>query len=227
MRFLIWATCTAILITAAACAPSEQPRSPAGDPAEETVARIVCRADGSTELLTPRVAVQSDGIHISVRNLAGEPASLGGLAVDAEEGRSEHVSRTAPGEIDVACWPYSKHEERRPQRVHMIVADPHGYWVSPKLECLSRTASTSILDYFGEAEGEKGDPVDIARRSLTGLKPEDVVRRAGYPEAASPTVAVAREGRTLVTLFFIAAQDGGWLLSTQENCSGSGIRWEP
>lgn len=183
--------------------------------------------DGSTVLLTPRVAVQADGLHVSVRNLTGEPASVGGLAVDAGEGTSGHVSRTAPGKVDVACWPYSQHEERRPQHLPMTVADPHGYWVSPKLECPGRTASSSILDYFGEAEGEKGDPVDIARRSLTGLEPEDVVRRAGYPEAASPTVAVVREGRTLVTLFFVAARDGGWLLSTQEACSGTGVRWEP
>lgn len=228
MRYLIRATGTAILIAAAACGPSELPASPGGDPAEETIARIVCRVDGSTELLTPRVTVRPDGLHASVRNLAGEPVSVGGLAVDAEEGMSEHVSMIPPGQVDVACWPYSQHGGRKPENVPMTVTDPDGYWVSPgQLECVGRTSTEEVRDYFVEAEGEVGDPVAIARRRLNGLQAGDVLRRTGYPEAIHAGVEVVRDGRTVALLGFIPAQGGGWLLGTQGACTGSGIRWKP
>jgi hypothetical protein len=190
------------------------------------VADVVCRRDGSTKLLTPVVAVSRDGVHVRVHNHTGEWVSLNGLAVDAPEGVSREVSQIPPGNVEEACWPYSRHEGKHPKAVPLRIVDPRGVWIDPELECEGDLVQSSIWDYAVGAPGRDGSPVAITKRTFRGLDAEDVVRRAGYPEARSPTVAVVRDGRTVASASFHRADEGGWLVGGTSRCSEEGIREE-
>ena len=216
-----------VLVLAWACARPEDNAPPRGESpdAHPTTVQIVCERDGSTRLLTPQVTAQADGVHVQVENRAGEPVSMNGLGLDFDEkGISEQVATEPPGTVRVACWPFSRHDGPEPPRQPLEILDPNRYWVNPEPECPAGALGLgAILDYGAGAEGETGDPVDIARRRLHGVRPEDVVERAGYPQARHAIVRVVRDGRPVAAATFQATAGGGWLLGGLDTCSGSGI----
>jgi hypothetical protein len=191
------------------------------------VAEVACARDGSTRLLTREVAARPDGVHVLVRNRTGEPISMNGLGLDFDEATSEQVSEVAPGEVGIACWPYSQHRDEEPKRIPLHVEDPNDYWVSPELECDSSLVGSTINDFIMDSAGEEGKPVDLARKHLEGLRATDVVELAGYPESPTPLVRVVRGPDTVATVSFIAAKSSGWLLAGSDICSQSGIRVRP
>ena len=220
--------CLIAVVALAACGapgPPEgiQPVTQGTEPADEVV-KLVCEADGSTRLLTPVVTAQEDGVHVRVDNRAREGVSINGLGADFAEGTSEQTISTPPGEVGIACWPYSRHEDEEPPRVNLMVDDPHGYWVNPRLDCPKGDLIGSVIsDFVAGAEGEQGDPADLARANLKGVEPSDVIEPAAYPDQTYPVVRVVRDGKTVATASFSPAEAGGWLIGGSEACSSSGI----
>jgi hypothetical protein len=79
----MWIALTIWPILLSACGNPQGPASGSGPrPAEEIPARldVVCKEDGSTELINDRVKALPDGVHIQVDNRAGEFVTLNGTA---------------------------------------------------------------------------------------------------------------------------------------------------
>jgi hypothetical protein len=193
-------------------------------PAPE-VARVVCEKDGSTALLTDSVTAQADGVHVEVDNRTGEGAQMIGLITDVNDGANSFVTSVPPGRVKVACYPYSRHEEPAPEGLDLTIEDPNGYWVDQDLECGPNTMAVSqISDYFGDASGQTGDPVDLTRENLKGLEDDDAVERAGYPESGDPVVRVVRDGNVIaLARFHRPTNRNGWNMGEAEWCDRSGI----
>jgi hypothetical protein len=203
--------------------------APPASPLAPDTALVAC-TDQGTEVLTPVVRPQPDGVHFRTDNrtnlslLFDFEASEGGVfgtnappgdhAVDADTGFA-----LAPGEIKVRCadtedpdWPDTPWST-------LTVEDPEGLWAPASVEGCD-LVSNGIVDYAQDAVGEQGDPVDIARRELGGsLEPGDEVRAAGYPESAQPTVAVVRDERVVMVVQYVPDSQGGWLRSETTACA--------
>ncbi|MGH2806236.1 MAG: hypothetical protein ACRDKT_03075 [Actinomycetota bacterium] len=198
--------------------------SPSRAPAPE-VARVVCEKDGSTTLLTESVVAQPDGVHVEVDNRTGEGLSLNGFALDFGEGTATQVANVPPGRIKVACYPFSMHRRPAPKGLPFEIDDPNGYWVSPELECPpGDMIASAINDFLGDGPGEQGDPVELTRENLRGLKEDDVIERAGYPESTQAVVRVVRDGNVIVTTNFHQPEGGGWNMGGYQACDSAGIR---
>jgi hypothetical protein len=223
----MWIALTIWPILLSACGNPQGPNSRSGPGrAEEIPTRldVVCHEDGSTELVNERVQALPDGVHIRVDNRAGEFISLNGTALDFSEGVTEQVARSEPGELKVACWPGSKHTEPEPERLSIQIHDPENYWRPGELECAEgELIADSTIDYFAGAKGLTGNPEDIARKTVNGIKTGDEIATVGYPKAESREVAVDRDGKTIALLHYSPAPKGGWLLEGYSTCESSGI----
>jgi hypothetical protein len=187
---------------------------------------VVCHQDGSTELLNRAVRALPDGVHVRVDNRAGEFVSINGAGLDASEDVTEQTARTPPGELKVACWPGSKHEEPEPERLAVQIHDPNGYWTSGELECPEDgLIGNSHLDYASGGSGTYGDPEDLARTTMEGIEDADAITTVGYPEGEPREVAVERNDKRIAVLSFGAAQKGGWYLAGYSTCANSGIKY--
>ena len=216
---LALAACVRVASTAAG-GPSEARVQPTDRP---RTLRIICRHDGSTVLEQATVVARRDGVHLTVDNRADETASVNGLSVDAPVGETSHVVSAAPGRVDVACWPGSRHEETEPPTTSVTVVDPKGFWTSPTLQCPPGSGtSNQILEYAGDATGEQGDPVELFRqfRRRTGdLGKDDVFKLGGYPAAPDPVVLVLRDRRTIAQAHYGLPPVGdGLILGSIEAC---------
>ena len=204
---------------------SDAPASPA---APDTA--VVACSDQGTEVLTPIVRPQPDGVHFRTDNQTDlsllfdfESSEGGGFGTDAPPGNHAVDADTgfavAPGEVKVRCadpedpdWPDTPWST-------LTVEDPEGLWAPASVEGCD-LVSNGIVDYAQDAVGEQGDPVDIARRELGGsLEPGDEVRPAGYPESAQPTVAVVRDERVVMVVLYVPDSQGGWLRSETTACA--------
>jgi hypothetical protein len=195
-------------------------------PASPDRLEIVCREDGSTELVTDRVRAQADGVHVQVDNRAGEFVSINGVGLDFKKGVSEQTARAAPGELKVACWPGSMHEEPEPERQPVEIVDPDGHWVAAELECpRDKLAASAILDYASDSIGIQGDPEDITRSKMEGLEDGDEITTVGYPESAPREIAIERSGETIALVSYSRAHKGGWFLDGYDTCDSSGISY--
>ena len=189
-------------------------------------ARITC-TPANTTLETPVVQARRDGVHVEVTNRAGEPVSIYGLTLDSGAGVERHVVQQAPGKVKIGCAPFSKHGEGyEPRRVTLEIADPHRYWIDPKLSCPAEDdmIQSTSHDYFAEPQGEHGDPVELAQARLGNLEDGDVVERAGYPKSPNAIVRVVRDDHVIAALHFDRTQDGGWVLGSDELCSSTGLQ---
>jgi hypothetical protein len=211
-------------IALAACAD----RSPAAGPSPPGVATIVCDETGTT-VETPSVRAQPDGVHVVVDNRTGVDPGFSarfadgrGLGDNAPPGTSEHVLDAPPGTLEIGCYT-GEHGSGEPDLRALEVVDVDGLYRSIELDCESM--SSGVSDYAPGAEGEAGDPVDLARAAFEGatggLEPDDVVERAGYPEWDEPIVRLVRAGAVVATVRYRAADDGGgWLQDTMSMCDG-------
>jgi hypothetical protein len=206
----------------AACANAPQSVSSSG-PAAPTVARIVCEADGSTTILTPRVLVQRDGVHVRVLSHLDEPASINGWGSDVDPGNSTWTFGGAPSVVRTACWRFSDHDTLvEPATQPIEVLDPEGFFVVGDLECDGQSIGL-VSDYFQEPDRAGPVPLDIARRKIRGLEAADEVRYTGYPQEADPAVIVIRAGQVIGSFSF-ARFDGQWDIPGGSYCDGVGIR---
>ncbi|MGH2700923.1 MAG: META domain-containing protein [Actinomycetota bacterium] len=188
-------------------------------------AEIVCQRDGSTDLLTPSVDAQADGVHLQVDNRTGEGVSMNGLGWDFSEGTSEAVLSVAPGKVEIACWPYSQHDGQEPSRTPLEVTDSGSYWVPPELECPKGDPVGSVTsDFAGGAPGLEGEPVELVRQEVSGLRPSDILEAAGYPEQEQPAVRIVRDGDVVGVAGLTLTGEGGYLFGSFESCSSAGLR---
>jgi hypothetical protein len=206
--------------------------SVSAEPTTPDVALARCTADGGTELLTPEVLVQPDGVHVRVANdnnvlmyLLGLP---GGAESDVPPGETVEVvwRRVVPGEVGVVCYPESEPDQGNRPLQALEVLDPGGLYAPVRLECVTGGAGSLIVDFIDTPGGDTRDPSQRIAEDLKGLRPDDVVRTGGYPEAPDRTVLVIREGLVIGVYEFVAA-DIGWNFSGSSTCTDARIGAQP
>ncbi|MGZ8598314.1 MAG: hypothetical protein ACXWXB_08970 [Actinomycetota bacterium] len=95
---------------------------------------------------------------------------------DADPGTTNYVFTGGPGTMELMCWPFSEHGSGdAPDRLRLEIVDPLGLHVSGELPC--EIESHTISDYFEAPIDEGPPPLDVARRSIEGLRPDDVLSR--------------------------------------------------
>lgn len=187
------------------------------------VARIVCSEDG-TRVETPTVRAQPDGVHVTVDNRLGFHTGFsmrfengGGGGRNAPRGESAHVLSAPPGRLEIGC--YTDRDALAPDLQALRVVDPTGIYRSTELDC-ERIVGENV-DFASGTPGVEGDPVEIARDDLgsaVGLRADDVVELAGYPEDEPPTVRLVRDGRVVATISYFETEQGGWLQDSLSRC---------
>jgi hypothetical protein len=209
-------------IVVSGCASATSPRNDdySAVPAR---AEIVCRADGSTDLLTPSVRARPDGVHVLVRSRLDEPATVNGFGIDVSPGRRSAVLSIGPGIVGVACWPYSQHRSKEPTTSALEVVDPQGLYVDPDLECDGDGFEATAVDFA--SPGPKGGliPLEEARRQINGLAPDDDLIHGGYPEQPTPPVLVVRDDAVIAHISF-GLWGSDWVHAGSRMCGESGLR---
>ncbi len=191
-------------------------------PAAEIPTRLelACHTDGSIGLSADIVQARPDGVHLRVMNEFDEPVSVGGF--DADPGTSTWTLTDGPGALAMGCWPFSQHGSGQPPAEQQVeIVDPSGMFVDGQTTC--GNAMSGHGD-FAEAPADDGPPpLDVARRTIDGLRPDDVVRLAGYPEQDNASVIVIRQGDVIASYGFVRFSDGPWSIAGGTVCSGTGL----
>jgi hypothetical protein len=178
--------------------------------------RVTC--DGTrTDIPTPLVKTQADGIHIQVANTSGQvltfgiDGQFGGETIPAVGGT--YVYTFGTGSYQLTCGGTAS---------TFVVVDPDLLYTPAELLCDGQSSSTS--DYGQGATGPRGSLLDIARMELRGLQPGDVIEHAGYPRSVGgQSVRVVRLGEAVAILGYADDGHGGWLIGGTRTCSGSNI----
>jgi hypothetical protein len=212
-------------------AGKDQPRPdhPAAQEAPN-VARITC--DGETATVqTPTVQVQPDGVHLEVTNTASFEVWIVTQGADSDASPIVPAGQTESsvteglhaGTSNVWCGPSREDVNDGPSEDSLTIVDPDGIWKSTGLSCPpGEGAVNGIFDFFREAKGQSGTPIEIVRRKYEGvLGPDDVVDYGGYPEghAYGAIVRVSRQGATLGTFSFIPGLGDTWLQNEYSACN--------
>jgi hypothetical protein len=199
------------------------------------VARLVCDGSG-TRVLTPEVRPQSDGVHFEVDNQLGEPVTFlvrselgdtSGLGADPGVAEirgsgAEGGWQVPPGVASVRCLRQGEDPGEAAGWVELRVIDEDGLSVPSELGCPDTVVG--YLDHAAGAEGEAGDPAEVAHGTLSGLREGDVVELAGYPAYGTEAlVRVVRDGRTVATLHLMRTTAGGWLADRLVSCPDAGV----
>jgi hypothetical protein len=195
------------------------------------LAEIRCETSATVTRAAP-VRVQPDGVHLRVENATDRAVAVYRLAdgeigplVEADVGVTEAVSTAAPGPWGVLCMPRNDYPVEDDPWAALEVVDPAGTWVPDVLECATITGSHP--DYRADFEGGtprgvEGDPVELSRTSITGagfpVRDDDVLERAGYPEAEGVLVRVVRSGRVVAIGRWQQDGRGGWIDRGAEYC---------
>jgi hypothetical protein len=200
----------------------------APDTSVPDVAVLRCTAHG-TELDTPAVQVQADGLHIDAMNLAratdidvapdGSDGLIGTDAFDGSDHR-EVVLPVPPGPATIACrTPEGGSITGGPAEypdlfVPIEILDPTGLYVPLELAC------ERADQVFIGREGDVLDPPDgepYVRGNVSGILPSDVLELVGYPESQGIVRfwRVVREGKALARIT-VPSLEG-------QACAGSGI----
>jgi hypothetical protein len=225
-------TAVAALLLASGCGGlSSQP--PGEDLASiADAAKVICDQDG-TRLLTTQVRPQADGVHIRIESrLDREDVSFVVGQLGGSEAAGEQVWPIPPGTVEIGCWVGFEEE---PDYVPLEVVDSQGLYVPAELDCLKAVGSSgggvaSSGGSFGEApEGDPRDPVEIAREFFESafgpLGADDVVERAGYPQAEIRQVRLVRDGKTVAVAEYADAsfaggeKGSGWIGEGYQACS--------
>jgi hypothetical protein len=212
-------TLLAAALSACGQGPSEGATEPQAAPLAD-VGQIVCR-DGKTEVLTPQVRTQPNGVHLEVRNETGSKLEF---KVDDPEGGGggfdipgSTVMDLHPGQVRVACFDGYSEDPSEITGEPLEIVDEDGVWVSPLLDCQEWTSE--IADFVAGAQGEKRKPAEIVRRYLAKRDLVGDVERAGYVQGEPPVFRLVSEGAVVATVELLADGEGGWLVSTVNSCS--------
>jgi hypothetical protein len=216
----------AVALVSVACARAAP--TPAMDSGAETSAAsipsefsLTCQADGSSSVSDSVVQAQPDGVHLRVVNEYDEPVSVGGF--DADPGTTHWTLAEAPGRFDLSCWPFSQHGSgEEPPNTAVEVVDPLGLFVPGELDCPGESMS-GVPDY-AEAPVENGPPpLDVARESIPGLLPSDIVKIAGYPDQENAPVIVIRNDTVIASYGFARFEGQPWSIAGGNVCADMGL----
>jgi hypothetical protein len=201
--------------------PLEGPWTPAPD--IPTRAELTCATDGTSTLSTATLQPRPDGIHLRVNNEFDEPVSVEGF--DADPGVTDWVFSEGPGTMELMCWPFSQHESgNEPTPVPLEIVDPLGLYVDGLLPCEITSVTTVERVQFPTDKGPP--PLDIARKVIDGLQPDDILRVEGYPEEEGASVIVIRDDE-IVGAYGITRYEGKpWDVSSGSACEGTGLPYE-
>ena len=199
--------------------------TPASSTGAVGVLRVLC-SEHRTVVLTPRVRVRSDGIHVVFVNRGGadEFFMRGDDNPDENHGGrlteriTKDVSSHAPGRMRVACYErgdaprYYSDDERYAE---FEIVDPYDLWIPWKVACAD---PETVRDR--KVEGVRS--VDDAERWLRERYdlPSDSTRvRPGYPDTqwkGNPWVLV-HKGET-IAYFHAFEEDGEWRIVQARVC---------
>jgi len=198
------------------------------DVGTEAPSEITMTCDGETTKLDSSVVeAKADGVHVAIVNTSGMDLgytvslrSGGGFGASAPRTEKTLVLSLPPGDLAIGCPDPRSEDDPSAGLPSLRVIDPEGYYLPKELECTSETASGSSHDYTEGATGDKRNPVEIvAERFEDELAPEDEVVRAGYPdEGGDPTIAIRREGRTVVAVLLFGNEKEGFLIDSEDIC---------
>lgn len=194
--------------------PGRQPSQAPAEHASNTDPDVVC--DGSaTHLPSGTVEARSDGVHIAIENVSDVDLAFqymtqegGGGGDNADRGLTHLVlDDMPPGRLAVRCLGSDLDAGSEKGWAELEIADPHGFWVSPRLECQAGGVSSSA-SYAESPAGEPREPVEIAREFFDP-QPADEVLAAGYPSGERRTIILVRDGRTIAAADYVDASFAG------------------
>ena len=222
MRRVTMLAIPVLLVLLGGCADTQNSgRSPAPESSAADIARVRCGETGSTEILTPSVQAQPDGVHISVDVPAGSELGFsvdGCCGFNAEDG--PFVVPIPPGPMRVACATFDADLGDDSLYRALQVVDEEGVFVAPtEIRCADGTGVGS-----GDAGPAAGaSPIEAARALLTGVRSSDELVQLGYLEREEgASVGVRRDGEVIAILRLEPSGDGwGWI--GFESCPDSGI----
>jgi hypothetical protein len=196
------------------------PWSPAAD--IPTRAELVCGTNGSTTLSTERVQPRPDGVHLRVVNHFDEPVSVEGF--DAGPGETDWVLVKGPGTLKLMCWPFSQHMSgEEPVRVSLAIEDPAGLYFDSSIDCPIEAFTT--VEWAEKPVDYGPPPLDLARRLIDGLRPEDVLSVGGYPEQDRASVAVIRNGEVVASYGISRFAGEPWRVLVGTACEWTGLKF--
>lgn len=79
------------------------------------------------------------------------------------------------------------------------------------------------VDFAPDARGPKGDPIDLAKAALSGLRGTDILTRVAGLDSTSAQIVITRDGQEIGRVQFDQDPDGGWLLGQAVLCGGLGL----
>lgn len=193
-------------------------------PGIATTIMLTCGANGSASVSDDSVQAQPDGIHLRVVNEYDEPVSVGGF--DASPGTTKRTLPEAPGRFELGCRPFSQHGSgHKPPATAIEILDPSGLFFPGQVDCPDEFMS-SVAD-FSETPAHYGPPpLNVARESIHGLRSDDIVRVAGYPDQDNAEVTVIRDGRVIASYRFIRFEGQPWIIEGGTACVGFGLSFD-
>jgi hypothetical protein len=204
------------LVAAASCAESN-PRPPA-DAAAPDVLEVRCDGE-TTEVLTPAVRAQSDGVHVLVHNeLQGERLSVTTETAGdgASPGDTSLLFPIQPGPSRIRCQRESEDNAMENGDWGMfLVIEPPG-WISPSLECHGTSSYHGIADF---AQGARGVDDPLADSVRHFQEQEGEVVQAGYATPTQRTFVLIRDDVAVAGLEYWSDGAGGWLQKESSGCS--------
>jgi hypothetical protein len=132
---------------------------------------------------------------------------------------SKRVANVPPGKVEIDCygrsWSIDKLLMTEGAETIQVVAGDSGY-KSTKLDCPREKKMEPFTKE--ETEKQKGDPIEVFRRSNSdSLRKGDVVEAAGNTRSRDErTVRVVRDGKVVATAHYLKFSTG-WM---EENCVG-------
>lgn len=206
-----------LLVLLGGCVGGQAPEPEPPQPAAPLVAEVSCTEVG-LRVETPVVRAQSDGVHFRVTNETNDKTLFGTEAGEAtgpmEPGeKAQVVAAVPPGASEVRC---RRPDLRLKEPGQIEVVDPDGWWIPTALDCPAGWSSSI------EGTGGIRSPLGHAGQTLKRLRPEDVVREAGYPQDSEALVTVARDGSVVIVIFYTRSGDA-WSLQGATGCNGSGV----
>jgi hypothetical protein len=202
-----------VVLLAGACADPAVTTTRTGDAPDA----LEIRCDGeTTEVLTPIVQAQRDGVHVLIHNTATERVSVttetGGDG--ASPGETTLIFPINPGRSRIRCLKETEdHAMENGDWGPFEVLAPDG-WVSPLFDCPHGSYAG-----FGEpAPGARGvgDPAEDAEKHF---REEGTVLEAGYQTADARTFINAVDGNARESLTYTSDGYGGWLQTESSGCS--------
>jgi hypothetical protein len=207
-------------ILAVGCGQQEEQRRSG---AQADVVRVTCGQRG-TEVLTPVVQAQLDGVHLAVTNETARAAHVtiergpsDAAGFEAPPGASEHVLAVGPGDWVLTCYAGEAGAATEPAPVEVVDT---GIWVPTELtDCETEEATHG--DPPRRVTTDRGELVALARRSLESFVSIDadvVIEPAGYPEQAEAIFRARKDDRIVATMSFYPDDAGGWLEGDARSC---------